>query len=76
MTESRVWECEADRPSCGTFALRTVEQEVRVTGWRMHGIAGSERRGSKAVMRGSGKWYGAGGAFEETVLQLRSCWRE
>ena len=50
-TRSGVWECEADGPSCGTFVLRTPEQQVRLTRPHMHGCASrSPSHGRKAVV--------------------------
>ena len=71
------WECEADGPSCGTFALRAPEQKVRLTGWRMRLCSSrrpsqwSEGRGSKAVVRGLGKWHCAEARLERPCF--RSC---
>ena len=62
-TRLGAWECEADGPSCGTFALRAPEQKVRLTGWRMRLCSSrrpsqwSEGRDSQAVVRGLGRCY-------------------
>ena len=39
-TRSGVWACEADGTSCGTFVLRTPEQQVSVERRHMHGTSG------------------------------------
>ena len=52
-TRSGVCECEGDGPSCGTFGLRTPEQEVRVMRPHMHGtsgLPGVHRGGRKGVV--------------------------
>ena len=38
-TRSGVWACEADGPSCGTFVLRTPEDEVLLKRPHLHGTS-------------------------------------
>ena len=52
-TRSRVWACEADGPSCGTFVLRTPQQQVFLKRPEVHGTSGLPgvyRSGRKGVM--------------------------
>ena len=64
-----------------TMCCESLEQEVRLTGHAMHGCSSrspsywSGRRGDKAIVRGVGKFDGAGGAFGGTGLHILSGWR-
>ena len=76
-TRSGVWECEADGPSCGTFVLRTPEDNVGSKRPHIHGrsgLPGVHRSGRKGVVprRLCVVW---GSGMAQAVRLKRPCFR-